>query len=126
MSREELSARLEPFRLKNTLDDEFDMPIGLYLQSAPPRDIINRMLRNLKEIHKTQEDWQRLIAVEDRLIVLQPDAWTEYRDRGLAWAVQGHADRAVPDLEKYLEQVESANDLDAVAERLSQLRSQSS
>ncbi len=126
LSREELSERLEPFRQKNSLDDEFDMPIGLYLQSAPPRDIINRMLRNLKEIHKTQEDWQRLIAVEDRLIVLQPDAWTEYRDRGLAWAVQGHAARAVPDLEKYLEQVESANDLDAVAERLSQLRSQSS
>ena len=126
LSREELSERLEPFRQKNSLDDEFDMPIGLYLQSAPPRDIINRMLRNLKEIHKTQEDWQRLIAVEDRLIVLQPDAWTEYRDRGLAWAVQGHAERAVPDLEKYLEQVESANDLDAVAERLSQLRSQSS
>ena len=126
LSREELSERLEPFRQKNSLDDEFVMPIGLYLQSAPPRDIISRMLRNLKDIHKTQEDWQRLIAVEDRLIVLQPDAWTEYRDRGLAWAVQGHADRAVPDLEKYLEQVESANDLDAVAERLSQLRSQSS
>ncbi len=126
LRREELSERLEPFRQENSLDDEFDTPIGLYLQSAPPRDIINRMLRNLKEIHKTQEDWQRLIAVQDRLIVLQPDAWSEYRDRGLAWAVQGHADRAVPDLEKYLEQVGSANDLDAVAERLSQLRSQSS
>ena len=126
LSREELSERLEPFKKKNSLDDEFDMPIGLYLQSAPPRDIINRMLRNLKEIHKTQEDWQRLIAVEDRLIVLQPDAWSEYRDRGLAWAVQGHAARAVPDLEKYLAQVEGANDLAAVAERLSQLRSQSS
>ncbi len=126
LRREELSERLEPFRQKNSLDDEFDTSIGLYLQSAPPRDIINRMLRNLKEIHKTQEDWQRLIAVQDRLIVLQPDAWSEYRDRGLAWAVQGYADRAVPDLEKYLEQVGSANDLDAVAERLSQLRSQSS
>jgi regulator of sirC expression with transglutaminase-like and TPR domain len=125
LSREELSERLEPFRLKNTLDDEFDMPIGLYLQSALPRDIINRMLRNLKEIHKTQEDWQRLIAVEDRLIVLQPDAWTEYRDRGLAWAVQGHVARAVPDLEKYLACAEDALDLDTIAERLSQLRRQS-
>ncbi len=124
LNREELSERLEPFRQKNSLNDEFDTPIGLYLQSASPREIIDRMLHNLKEIHKTQEDWQRLIAVEDRLIVLQPDAWSEYRDRGLAWAVQGYAARAVPDLEKYLEQVESANDLDAVAERLSQLRSQ--
>ncbi|MES2401294.1 MAG: tetratricopeptide repeat protein [Pseudomonadota bacterium] len=122
LSREELSERLEPFRQKSRLDEEFEMPIGLYLQSAPPREIISRMLRNLKEIHKTQEDWQRLIAVEDRLIVLQPDAWPEYRDRGLAWAVQGHAERAVPDLEKYLEQAEDAQDLDTVARRLEQLR----
>lgn len=126
LSREELAERLEPFRQKSRLDDEFEMPIGLYLQSAPPREIISRMLRNLKEIHKTQEDWQRLIAVEDRLIVLQPDAWPEYRDRGLAWAVQGYAERAVPDLEKYLEQVEDAQDLDSVAERLEQLKRETS
>ena len=125
LSREELSERLEPFRQRSSGFDEFDTPIGLYLQSTPPREIISRMLRNLKEIHKTQEDWQRLIAVEDRLIVLQPDVWAEYRDRGLAWAVQGHADRAVPDLEKYLAFAEDALDLDAIAERLSQLRRQS-
>jgi regulator of sirC expression with transglutaminase-like and TPR domain len=126
LSREVLSERLEPFRQKSRLDEEFEMPIGLYLQSAAPREIISRMLRNLKEIHKTQEDWQRLIAVEDRLIVLQPDAWPEYRDRGLAWAVQGHAERAVPDLEKYLAQAEDAQDLDSVAKRLEQLRRETS
>lgn len=126
LSREELSERLEPFRQRTRLDDEFEMPIGLFLQSTGPREIIDRMLRNLKEIHKTQEDWQRLIAVEDRLIVLQPEAWSEYRDRGLAWAVQGHAERAVPDLEKYLAQAEDANDLEAVAQRLAQLRRETS
>ena len=124
LSREELAERLEPFRKRRGADEEFDTPIGLFLQSAPAREIISRMLRNLKEIHKTQEDWQRLIAVEDRLIVLQPDAWQEYRDRGLAWAVQGQAERAVPDLEKYLAQAEDALDLDAVAQRLAQLRHQ--
>ena len=124
LSREELSERLEPFKQRTSLDDEFEMPIGLYLQSAGPREIIDRMLRNLKEIHKTQKDWQRLIAVEDRLIVLQPEEWSEYRDRGLALAVQGHAARAVPDLEKYLAQAGNANDLDAVAQRLAQLRRQ--
>ncbi|MDB5890223.1 MAG: hypothetical protein JWP47_1054 [Polaromonas sp.] len=124
LSREDLSERLEPFRQRDNLDAEFEMPMGLYLQSAPPRDIINRMLRNLKDIHKTQEDWLRLIAVEDRLIVLQPDAWPEYRDRGLAWAAQGQADRAVPDLETYLEHVEDAMDAGAVNERLAELRHQ--
>ncbi len=124
LSREELSERLEPFKQRNGHYDDFEMPIGLYLQSASPRDIISRMLRNLKDIHKTQEDWQRLIAVVDRLIVLHPDSWSEYRDRGLAWAVLGHADRATADLETYLAHSRDALDLDAVAERLAELRHQ--
>jgi regulator of sirC expression with transglutaminase-like and TPR domain len=36
LSREELSERLEPFRQPNALGDERDVPIGIYLQSAPP------------------------------------------------------------------------------------------
>ena len=126
LSREELAERLEPFRQQRGLDESLDAPLGLYLQSAPPRDIISRMLRNLKEIHKTQEDWQRLIAVTNRLIVLHPDAWAEYRDRGLAWAVQGQAALAVPDLEKYLAHAEDAPDIDVVAQRVAQLRQQPS
>ncbi len=122
LSREELSERLEPFKQRSGLVDDFDVPIGLYLQAAPPREIISRMLRNLKEIHKTQEDWQRLIAVLDRLLVLQPHAWTEYRDRGLAWALQGDAERALADLETYSTNAQDALDLDAVAERMAELR----
>lgn len=122
LSREELAERLEPLRQRNPLGDEFEVPMGLYLQSAPPREIIARMLRNLQDIHKTQEDWPRLIAVQDRLIVLQPDAWTEYRDRGLAWAAQGDAGSAVADLEIYLAHADDALDTDAIAQRVSQLR----
>jgi regulator of sirC expression with transglutaminase-like and TPR domain len=126
LSREELAERLEPFRQRSGLVDEFEVPVGLYLQSVPARDIISRMLRNLKEIHKTQQDWLRLIAVQDRLIVLHPDAWDEYRDRGLAFAEQGEAGRAVPDLETYLAHAEDALDLDAIADRLARLRRQKS
>ena len=122
LSREELTERLEPFRQRSPISEEFEVPMGLYLQSAPPRDIIGRMLRNLQEIHKTQEDWPRLIAVQDRLIVLQPDAWTEYRDRGLAWAAQGDVAYAVADLEMYLAHAEEALDIDSIAERVAQLR----
>ena len=91
LSREELAERLEPYKRRNGLVDDYDVPLGLYLQAATPRDIIARMLRNLKEVHRTQHDWQRLITVLDRLIVLLPDAWGERRDRGLA-----HAERATP------------------------------
>ncbi|WP_296449340.1 SirB1 family protein [Rhodoferax sp. UBA5149] len=122
LSREDLAERLEPFRRRSGLVDEFEVPLGLYLQVAPPRDIIARMLRNLKEIHTSQEDWSRLIAVQDRLIVLLPQAWAEYRDRGLALAEMGNSGRALQDLETYLVHAEESIDLDAIAKRVAELR----
>lgn len=122
LSREELSQRLEPYRQRSGLVDDFEVPMGLYLQSASPREIIARMLRNLKEIYISQEDHARLIAVLDRLLVLQPDSWSDRRDRGLAWAEQGDAQRALPDLQAYLDHAEDALDLDVVSERVAQLR----
>ena len=89
---------------------------------AGPRDIIARMLRNLKEIHHAQEDWQRAIAVQDRLVILLPDAWAEYRDRGLAHAEQGHSALAVIDLETYLVHAQDALDIDVIADRVADLR----
>jgi regulator of sirC expression with transglutaminase-like and TPR domain len=122
LSREELAERLEPYKRRSGLVDEFDVPMGLYLQAAMPREIIGRMLRNLKEIHRTQEDWVRLIAVQDRLIALLPEAWGEYRDRGLAHAEQGNTTLAVTDLETYLMHAEEGLDLDVLAERVARLR----
>lgn len=122
LSREELSERLEPFRRRSGLIDEFEVPLGLYLQVAPPRDIIARMLHNLKEIHTSQEDWSRLIAVQNRLIVLLPQTWSEYRDRGLAYAELGHVDLALSDLDTYLGNAKTELDMAAIAGRVAELR----
>ena len=122
LSREQLSERLEPFQRRSGLVDDFEVPLGLYLQASASRDIIARMLRNLKEIHRSQQDWARLIAVLDRLIVLLPHAWSEYRDRGLAHAQLGDTRRAVQDLETYLANTEDALDIGAVADHVDALR----
>ena len=122
LSREELSERLEPYKRRNGLVDDFDVPVGLYLQAAQPREILTRMLRNLKELHRTQEDWLRLIAVQDRLLILLPDAWSEYRDRGLAWAEMGDNRLAVSDLEIYVAHTDDPLDRDAIEQRLNALR----
>ncbi|WP_160051021.1 SirB1 family protein, partial [Raoultella sp. 18099] len=82
LSREDLAERLEPFRRRSGLVDDFEVPLGLYLQASPAREVIARMLRNLKEIHRSQQDWERLAAVQERLVLLLPDAWGEWRDRG--------------------------------------------
>ena len=122
LSREQLAERLEPFRRSSGLVDEFEVPLGLYLQAAPPREIVARMLRNLKEIHRSQEDWPRMVLVLDRLIVLTPLVWAEYRDRGLAHAEMGHTSQAVRDLETYLAKVEEGLDIDAITARVAELR----
>jgi regulator of sirC expression with transglutaminase-like and TPR domain len=122
LGREELSERLAPHRHQNGQVDDFEVPLGLYLQVAPPREIIARMLRNLKDIHTSHGDWIRLIAVQDRLIVLMPNAWPEYRDRGLAHAQAGHTLLAVNDLEVYLLNTAHGPDMGAITARLVELK----
>lgn len=122
LSREELDEMLGPYKVSQGLIGEFDAPLGLFLQSAPPREILARMLRNLKEIHSTAEDWPRLLRVLNRLIVLLPHAHEERRDRGLAWAELGQTDKAADDFEAYLRHRPDADDRNAMAEQLARLR----
>jgi regulator of sirC expression with transglutaminase-like and TPR domain len=124
LSAEGLAELLEPYRRRSGLMDTFEAPLGLYLQAATPRDIIARMLRNLKEIYQTQRDWQRLLAVQERLVVLLPESWSEFRDRGLVHAELGHKAQAVADLECYLVHTDDVVDIDAIAQKVDALRSQ--
>lgn len=122
LSREELAELVEPFRHSSGLPDAMDAPLGLYLQTSPPREIIARMLRNLKEIYRNQNDWQRLLPVLERLIILLPESWQEVRDRGLAYAALGQVPAAILDLEEYLQHARDLADVQVVAEQLDALR----
>ena len=94
------------------------MPLGLFLQAAPPRDIVARLLRNLKEIHRSAGDAARLLAVLDRLVILLPEAWEERRDRGLVQAQLGRLDQALDDVTTYLAQCPQAQDATALQRQL--------
>ena len=126
LSREALSERLEPFQprqLQGVLADDADVPLGLYLQTAAPRDIVARMLRNLKEVHHAQQDWLRLLAVQERLVCLLPTVWSEWRDRGLVHAQCGHLEAAAMDLEKYVAHCADEPDCERMQTILADLRS---
>jgi len=122
LSREDLDERLAPYKRQQGLVGEFDMPLGLFLQAATPREVVARMLRNLKEIYRTSKDWPRVLAVSQRLVVLLPQALDELRDRGLAHAELGHSDEAIADLSAYVHRAEHAEDRLAMADRLAVLR----
>ncbi|WP_284616427.1 SirB1 family protein [Aquabacterium humicola] len=122
LSREELDERLAPYRKRHGLVGDFETPLGLFLQAAAPRDVVSRMLRNLKEIHRSGADWPRLLAVQQRLVLLLPGAVDERRDRGLTWAELGRTDEALADLEAYLVQRPDGDDADELRERVRALR----
>jgi regulator of sirC expression with transglutaminase-like and TPR domain len=86
------------------------VPLGLFLQRATPRETIARLLRNLKEVHRSAGDWPRMVAVQHRLVILLPEAWEERRDRALALAELGRPDLASVDLAQYLDRVPGAAD----------------
>lgn len=122
LSRDALDERLAPYRARHGLEGDFEVPLGLFLQAAPPRDILARLLHNLKEIHRSAEDWPRLLAVQQRLVLLLPQAAEERRDRGLAWAELGRPAEATEDLAAYLAARPEADDAAALRERLAELR----
>ena len=122
LSRDALDERLMPYRRRGGLVDEFDAPLGLFLQAAPPRDVLARLLRNLKEIHRSAEDWTRMLAVSQRLVILLPSAWEELRDRGLVHAELGQRARALQDIAAYLARCPDAEDAEALNARMGELR----
>lgn len=126
LSREMLEERLEPY-LAQVLGIERRRGLGVdllpnFLASAPPREIIARMLRNLESIHRQGDDWPRLLAVQQRLVILQPQDWDWRRDRGLTYAELGQVDAAIDDLAAYLRHAGSVPDRGDIAEKLAELR----
>jgi len=119
LSRDTLEEMLVPYTRAGA--GRFQAPLGLFLQAAPAREVLARMLRNLKEIHRNAENWARLLSVTQRLVLLLPSAWSERRDRGFAYAALGCDDAAAEDLTTYLERAGEVSDREAVAARLARL-----
>ncbi len=53
------------------------------LEPASPREIIVRMLNNLKSVYVQQDDWEPAWKVQRRLTALQPTAYDQRRDLAL-------------------------------------------
>lgn len=117
LSREDLQERLEPFVAATP-----GKPLAVYLQAAPPRDILVRMLRNLKAIFQERQQWQALLGIEQHLLILLPDDLLERRDRGLTFAHLECPQAALQDLEAYLAQHPHAPDAELLRLRLPPLR----
>lgn len=120
LSREELEERLEPYFEQQSYPGA--IPLSYYLHSAHPREILVRMLRNLKTLFLDNMRWQRVLSVQQRLLILLPDEITERRDRGLAYANLECPQAALLDLEAYLAERPYALDAELLRSKLPELR----
>jgi len=121
MSRDALDALLVPYRRRGARNGLGDAPLVSFLQPAQPREVIARMLRNLKEVFRSSQDAARLLGISERLVILLPEAWEERRDRGLVHAALGARFPAMADLAGYLEHAPDAPDRPAIRKRLAEL-----
>jgi regulator of sirC expression with transglutaminase-like and TPR domain len=95
-----------------------------HLEAVSTRQILGRMLHNLKRIYVETGDDVRALWVLDRLVLLAPDDPAERRDRGLVEARLGGFAAAVEDLDAYLAAAPAAADAAKVRELADQLRGQ--
>ncbi len=93
-----------------------------FLSPVSKRQILKRMLINLRGIYLHQGDFLRCLSVEERLVILEPNPVREYRDRGLLHLRLKNFPQALEDLETYLRLASDAKDVDEIREQVSSLK----
>jgi regulator of sirC expression with transglutaminase-like and TPR domain len=91
------------------------------LASARNKDILARILRNLKHAYIQQKDWTKALSASDRIIKLIPGGAEEYRDRGMIYLNLECARAALADLQAYLNLSPSAHDVEQVQKKVADL-----
>ncbi len=74
----------------------------LYLQKAQPREILIRILRNLKNGYMKKENLEAALSCCDRILLLETDSIIELRERGLLYYQLECFQEAQNDLERLL------------------------
>ena len=92
------------------------------LVSANKKEILARVLRNLKTIYVQREEHAQALAVMEWIITLAPADAAEVRDRGLLFAKLECPRAAVEDLERYLELAPDAEDAHELRGQVVELR----
>ena len=89
------------------------------------RDILRRMLNNLKWIYLEKGDPLKTLSVLDQLVILDPGSASEIRDRGLLYITLECYAKALEDLESYLRLAPGADDAPRIKAQIESVRQRS-
>ena len=93
-----------------------------FLKRARTKEIIERMLDNLKTIYQRQRDYHRALKVQQLLLCIHPEGAREIRDRGLLQYRLALLAQAAEDLQAYVRVAPDAPDAAEIRERLKELQ----
>jgi regulator of sirC expression with transglutaminase-like and TPR domain len=83
-----------------------------WLQPMTNRQILARVLNNLKHIYMSLEQRKRALRTVDMLLMVQPDAIWELKERGLLYYRMGNFVLALADLRRYIKSTPEGEDTD--------------
>ena len=93
-----------------------------WMEPVGTRDILTRMLRNLKASYLHRGETALALETVDRLVLLRPDLPEELRDRGLLRLALGDVLLAAADIAAYAERAPDAPEVGRLRRRISGLR----
>jgi len=89
---------------------------------AGPREILSRMLNNLRRIHAGRGEFARAVRWIDMDLSLRPDNPHSYRERGMLHVQMEEFGKAMMDLERYVRMAPGSPDLPQVHEQIHLIR----
>jgi regulator of sirC expression with transglutaminase-like and TPR domain len=98
-----------------------ELPLDQFLEPATNRQILSRVLRNLKGIYREADKPQQMLDVLNRMLVITPGASAELRDRGLVYHRLECYRAALKDLSDYTQREPDAPDQDEVRAKVLEL-----
>ena len=81
-----------------------------FLNPATKREMLVRLLMNLKSLYLNERDHSRALAAVERILLIRPISAGEIRDRGVILARLGRKEEALAQLEAYLNVAPEAAD----------------
>jgi regulator of sirC expression with transglutaminase-like and TPR domain len=116
LSEEELINRLPQYHGRRR-----EIALSRSLAGVGKKEILVRMLHNLKAIYLHEENYTKALSVVDRILLIRADWPEELRDRGLLYEQLECAQSAIQDYRRYLELQPDGSDVREIRSRIIQL-----
>ena len=101
------------------------LPLKQYfLEAISHREILARMLRNLKQIHAGQQNLKQAISSGEKITWLQPDSAFDYRDLGYLYYQVKAYHQSLAAFSEYLQRTEAAADEQEIRKNIQILATQ--